>query len=380
MKLPHLPLIGGALFIDNSGWMESIGTCHRYLQYKSLNLRISCGEKPALNFGSAIHLASEYRYNRYASRAVDELQYYEDIGKILTSHFELHPPAGDDWRNLNWAMSLMRKYNARYEVEEFSLLKYDDPIKCPYCEGEGFNLFVKHDLIEEPTEKICLWCQGTGLRTLMVEMSFALPLYTWKGVLDDGSNARDSKYETEIPIIYSGKIDLPLSIDGNLYVMDHKTTSMLGDWFWTEQRMSSQQRGYCWAFQTLTSMPVHGYIVNGIRTKEPPQYVTKGTTHKGKSRSPTEWWKESFNRERFILKPGELDEWKANTIDLVEEFFWHYQRDYMPMKTKWCNSYGRCPYYDVCRLPADERDFMLASGEFTDNTWSPLKQPTQSAQ
>lgn len=183
-----------------------------------------------------------------------------------------------------------------------------------------------------------------------------------------------------VPVIYTGRIDLPISIDGQIFVNDFKTTSMLGDMFWNEMRMTAQQRGYVWAFQELTGKPVAGYMITALRTKEPPQYVTNGTSRGGKSQSPEQWWNESFDRQRFLLDPVHITEWKHNTIDLVEEFFWHYGRGHLPQKTKWCNSYGKCPYFDVCLLHPNDRPAFLQSGLFADNVWSPLKQPTQSRQ
>ena len=76
-----------------------------------------------------------------------------------------------------------------------------------------------------------------------------------------------------------------------------------------------------------------------------------------------------------------MEEWKNNVIDLIEEFLWHYKRNYMPMKTSWCSSYGRCQYYDVCQLNSADRGILLASGQFTENKWSPLnKEKSQSKQ
>lgn len=336
-NLPPLPLIDRALFIDNSGFVEGINTCTRYLQYKVLNNRISAGEKSSLNFGSALHLALEHRYKHWQNREVDQT-YYEQIGELFTKFFSDHPSPSDDWRTMNWAMELTREYNKRYNIEEFSLLMD----------------------------------KATGLP--MVELPFAIKLY------DHGN----------IPVYFTGKVDLPVSIDNQIWVLDHKTASQIGNQFWDEYRMSSQPRGYAWAFQELTGQKVHGYIINVIRSKDKPQYVIKGKnfTREGKTTTPDQWWKDTFQRERFAIKhdQNEMAEWKNNTIEQVEQFFWHYSRGYFPMKTKWCSSYGKCPYYDVCSLAANDRGVMLASGMYQDNTWSPLNKqevlvnPTQPKQ
>lgn len=354
--LPPLPLIDGALFIDNSGFVEGINTCTRYLQYKVINGRISAGEKSSLNFGSAIHLALEHRYKNWQNREVDQ-QYYNDIGAMFDKFFAEHPPQSDDFRTMNWAMELVREYNNRYGIEEFSLLA-DKQTGKPWVELPfALGLCQIH-----PVTLKCL---------------------TWSG----------KKEELEpyfVGVCFTGKIDIVCSIDNNIYVLDHKTSEKIGNQFWDEYRMSSQPRGYAWAFQEITGIKPHGYIINCIRSKDKPQYVMKGKnyTREGKTTTPEQWWKDTYQRERFIIKhdQDELGEWKQNTIDLVEEFFWHYSRGYFPMKTKWCAIYGRCPYYDVCSLAKEDRGVMLASGMFQDNTWSPLNkndalvQPTQPKQ
>lgn len=339
-SLPPLPLVDGALFVDNS-MLELLTTCPRALEYNKLHKRIGAVAKPALNFGTAIHLALEHRYKTYTNREPDD-QLNSEIASLLTKHFDLNTQPIDDYRTLNWAMEIVKKYNDKYRHEPFQLL----------TDGEG-----------KP----------------MVELSFALPLFTWRGQVWEHERPElggSFKKNVEIPVIYTGRIDLPVLWDDQLFIMDHKTTSVLGSQFTDSMRMSAQQKGYAWSFQELTGKKVTGYAVNIIRVKEPPQYLTDpNAIRRGKAQSPAQWWNESLQRERYYLRDGELAEWKANTIALIEEFFWHYQRRFMPQKTAWCAKFGRCQYFDVCSLPESDRNLSLESGLFTENNWSPLKNP-----
>lgn len=355
-QLPPLPLVDGCLLIDNSIWVEGFSSCYRYLEYKALWKRTSKGENAALNFGSAIHLALDYRYRHYQNKEVDSA-YFNEVAKIFTNFFAEHPLPENDWRNLNWTMETIKQYCEKYQKENFNLL----------VDKDGKTL---------------------------VELSFALPLFTYTNywwitevekllllkagahLLKHYAESDDfgrTNYRVEIPVIYTGRIDLPISIDNRIFVMDHKTTENLGDWFWTGIRMSDQPVGYVWAFEQLTGMDVAGYCINGIRTKNPPQYVLDGKPYRGKTKSPAEWWNESLQREVYPVEKWKTEEWRTNTINLVEEFFWHYSRGAMPMKRKWCSSYGRCPYYDVCLLHPNDRQSMLQSGLYKDNDWTPLK-------
>ena len=335
MQLPPLPLVDGCLFVDNS-MLELLTTCPRALQYNRFMKRIGATAKPSLAFGSAIHLALEHRYKTYRNLQPD-VALESEIADVLSKFFSETPQPVDDYRTLNWAMEIVKRYNRTYDLEPFQLLT--DP------KGE-----------------------------VMVELSFALPLFTY---LTDRPDILGI-IGNSVPVIYTGRIDLPVLWDDQLFIGDHKTTSMLGPSFFDKMKMSAQQKGYCWAFEQLTGQDVVGYFINAIRVKEPPLSLGK---EGGRSKTTeATWWRESFQRERYFLQPGELEEWKANTILLIKEMFYHYQTGVMPMKTAWCHSYGRCPYFDVCSLPKDDRELMLSSGLFTDNKWDPLKKPTTSIQ
>lgn len=369
INLPPLPLIDGCLFVDNS-MLEAFTTCPRALQYSRLNKRVSSADKPSLNFGSAIHTALEFRYrvakDNPTSVALDSLQ-----AEVLAKYFEENPAPLDDWRNLNWAVETIKRYNQKYGNEEFSLLKYDEPRKCDKCDGTGGQF-------KEPNQVVsCPWCSGAGKTEVMVELSFALELFTYHRSWP--SPDKTNILPEMIKVIYTGKIDLPISLDGQLWILDHKTTSMLGAGFFDSLKKSAQQRGYVWAFEQLTGKTLAGFIVNAVRTKEPPIYVKEeGMTGKKKS---VDWWAESLQRERFYTRPEDLIEWKSNTIALIKEFFYHYQQGLFPMKTAWCcGKYGRCQYFDVCDLAEKDRGLYLESGMFQDNDWSPLKEPSQPKQ
>lgn len=313
----------GALYVDNS-FIEGLTTCPRALAYSRIQKRIRSGSKPALNFGSAIHLALEYRYKNYAHCIPDPTLLDEQVS-LLTKYFAENPPEENDYRTLNWAIEVIKRYNQRYEIEQFQLLTDKD-------------------------------------ENILVELSFAIPLYTH--VTAQGR---------KIPVIYTGRIDLPVKMNDAVVIIDHKTTSMLGSQFSTGMALSAQQRGYCWAFNQLTGLPVSGYTVNAIRVKEPPMYLIDPTSKRRGSSTIEQWWNESFVRENYTIRAGDLDEWKNNVIHLVEELFHHLETNYMPMKTAWCNKFGQCQYFDVCTLPREDRGVMLSSGLYLDNIWDPLK-------
>jgi len=318
MQLPPLPLVDGCLLIDNST-LETLTTCPRAMEYGKLYKRIFAGDKPSLTFGSAVHNALEYRYKTCKNKAPDEVQ-WQAQADVIEKYFLTNPAVEDDYRTSSWAIDLMKKYNQIYNVEPFNVL------------------------VDAKGETLC-------------ELSFSLPLFDYP---------LDRMGIKSVPVIYIGRIDLPVQWDGSIWILDHKTTSMLGAQYFEAATMSSQQLGYVWAFQELTKQKCQGFIINAIRVKQPPAKPKDGLDA---------WWRESFQRQRYHVQPEQLVEWKANTIALVREFFYHYEQQYFPQKTSWCiGKYGKCQYFDVCTLPQGNRETMLRSTLFQDNIWSPLKQ------
>jgi hypothetical protein len=316
-----LPLTDGCFLIDNST-LEGFTTCPRSTEYSKLRKRISAGNKPSLNFGSAIHAALEYRYKTSKNTALTDSQWQEQAA-VVEAHFATNPPAEDDYRTPSWAIDVLKKYNSIYNVEPFNVL------------------------VDKDGNTLC-------------ELSFALPLFTY----EVPSRLHGMTVE-KIPVIYTGRIDLPVSWDGQLWVLDHKTTSMLGQSYFDQATMSAQQLGYLWAAQELTGKKFAGFVINAIRVKQPPMKPKDGLDS---------WWRESFQRQRFHVTDQQIAEWKINCIALVREFFFHYESDCFPMKTAWCSGkYGKCQYFDVCSLPSSSRETMLGSTMYEENTWSPLK-------
>ncbi len=355
-NLPPLPLVNGALYLDYSHGLDNLLTCMRKTEYNFLHNRIRSDDAVALNFGTAVHMALELRYQRYGTGQVDQA-YFDDLSKVLAHYFESHPTPVDDWRNMNWCLELIHHYLGRYPTEDFELLEWREPRKCDHCNSG----------IVVSTNKTCPFCLGTGLSKRIVEVSFCTKLY------DTTYFDPSSDVQHHLPVFYTGKIDLPVHQHGQLFIMDHKTSSWMGDTVWDSLNMSDQQKGYAWAWAETTGQFVSGYMPDVIRSKEPPKYISEEREYKGKKGSIKTWWEESFQRDYHYLGEGELVAWKRNTIAKVEELLWHYTRDYMPMESTACTRFGRCAFYDVCNIfPEKNRLLQLQSPMFKNNVWSPL--------
>lgn len=366
-----LPLENGAFFVSSS-FLETIETCSRRAQYYKINQRVSATNTGGLNFGGILHSALEL-YN--ICNGIGEARPIIDqkVMSLLEKEFTSSPGDSEDHRNLNWAVEIYEHYVKKFEFDNFDYLEYSTPIVCPKC---------------EPATIGCPYCNDTKLRSIMAEVPFAVKLFDYdvetnyldkfpsgikiRELFDREDGEGNAVWNTygKIPVYFSGYIDLPIKKEDGIYVLDYKTSSVLGRGFWDGLNMSAQQKGYTWAFQETTGLEVMGHHVRAIRTTQMPLSAREGKANKrtGEIVSQEKWWDETFPEEEFKLREGELEEWKTNAISLVEEFLWHYGRGYFPKKTQWCSGkYGRCQYFEVCStFPDKDRPLILNSGLFKD--------------
>lgn len=330
MTLPHLPLVHGALLIDNS-WVELF--CNREKQYVRLEKIVKAGVSPALNYGSCIHACHELRYTQYknspADAELDNLQ-----GQLITKWFQDHPQPDGDHRTATLAIETMQKYNMKHQVEPWTLL-----------EGDG---------------------------KVMVEVPFMLKLFEYEIYQGEPTDVWNETFKDKvppltIPVFYTGRIDLPVSWDGQIIIVDHKTTYQLGQTFSDGITASPQLTGYAWAFQELTGLPVAGVCVNAIRSSSPPAKPRGGIDA---------WWDEQFGRYKEYIYDWQIKEWKENTIRTIETFLWQYGRGFLQQDKVWCvRKWGKCQFYDICNgtMPENRAVMLKDKLNFMENVWSPLK-------
>lgn len=297
-------LVDGAFVIDNSNF-EYITTCPRSALYQILRKRKSAGHKTALNFGGGCHSGLEVRYKSPEAVAYVSPETYSKQCEALMAYVAENPLEADDFRTPTFASEVLAAYNSHYVSEPFTVLSAND-------------------------------------NTPAVELSFAVPIGEVQG----------------IPCVWSGKIDVAILWEGRFWVMDHKTTSILGPTYFNQFYNSNQMIGYCWALERLINRPIAGALVNVLAIRRP--------TKTGKSIE--------FARQRFEYPTTRIEEWQHNTLNIIDDFFHMCNKDEFPMHSQWCiGKFGQCQYFDVCTVPSSQREMMLQSGLYEDITWSPLK-------
>src|SRR2546423_2415653 len=302
------PFYDNAFWLDNStlsAWKE----CSRKYEYDSLELRRATFTKAALNYGKGIHVALAGLAlscgNTYTNANLDQLN------KLLATHFERFPQPPDDHRTLGLAQETLRRYISTYEIEPWTIKT-----------ANGFPMIER-----------LLWFPGFS---------------NYKGT----------------PINLYGLLDLVVEKHDGIWIVDRKTTSMLGTMFDYEMAMTAQMKGYCWLFKKAFQIVPMGFIVDAIRSLAPSEKALANKTLLEK------WWHEQFRRLPFFVNEDQLDEWEETTKQQIDEMCWQADRQIWPMNDNSCVSkYGRREVYDACSLPKEQRPVALASNFFEENDW-----------
>ncbi len=320
-----LPLVDGdTLLIDNSS-LEYQTTCPRAAMYYICLRRETSKDRAALNFGKIIHSALDVRYRAVTAMHAQTPQVEATMLAAVAKGFSEWSPPEDEFRNHSFAVELINRYGVAYPFESFDVLRLSD--------GQPF-----------------------------VEVPFAVPLGAIEIhghilVKDVATGEIAERYVHAIQVVWTGKIDLAYRSNGGVYIMDHKTTSMMGPSFFQDFEMSHQMYGYVWATEALLNEQVTGVCINALATRKP--------TKTGKALE--------FERKVHTVSRPHLTEWQQDCINIVSDFIYMVTRGYMPKHTKWCfGKYGMCQYHPVCSLPPTFRETLLHSGEYQQVIWSPL--------
>ena len=172
----------------------------------------------------------------------------------------------------------------------------------------------------------------------MLEFTFSIPL--------------ELKHpQTGNPLIFAGRTDMIADRlrSGQLFVVDEKTTTQLGEQWANQWDLDSQNTGYIFAARSY-GIPVMGAVIRGIgmlKTK-----ITHAEVIVHRADWVIERWWEQLNRD------------VARMIRSWEEGYWDYAVDKAA-----CNAYGGCPFKMLCESPQPDQ---WLSTHFRKRHWNPL--------
>lgn len=270
----------GEWLVNNSS-LSLIQTCFRKANFTFSNPEIKTGSV-ATAFGTAIHKALEkYYLTSRAARSADLMKSAFDEA-VKNSEYEI--PQEGEARSVKSGHIILDAYHATYGDDSFEIYADKDG---PFVE-RSFNVQVTPN------------------------------------------------------IRFFGQIDLVLrnTVNGQLYLFDHKTTSSLSG-FSDRATPNHQLTGYLWALRSM-GIDISNAILQGIK-------VTKF------ARSQPE-----FMRVEAYRSEEEFFDWAEWVIFMTKSWEVATNTDTYPMNgASACTTYGGCKFKDVCSAPKHMRADLL---------------------
>ena len=318
------------LVIDNSS-LEKFTTCPKSAEFYLVDEREAQLRNSALVFGGALHAGLEKLLTGHS----DEVQ-----NLAIANHFAIHPSPAD-YRTVEIALEVMHHYRTHSQFPGYEMEVLSDE---------------KGLLVERPFELPL----GVIPVDDIIQMPWALP-------------AGEGLFVKSIHVAWSGRIDCICNTHSLNRVLDHKTTSIMGDTFSQDFQLSNQVLGYIWAAQQL--WPQHnvtGFCVNAIYLKKPPVsgYGSSLMSAGPRGGKPSL----EFHRFYYDYSPDRIQWWAQNCLTIIGDFIHSLVRNFFTSHTKNCmGKYGRCQYHDICSLddPSMQRS-ILSSDIYRPVTWNPV--------
>lgn len=164
-------------------------------------------------------------------------------------------------------------------------------------------------------------------------------------------------------ILYGGRLDLPVEWDGQLWIMEHKTTTRLGGSYFDQFELDKQMTGYIIALEEYSGRKCSGCIINAM---EPWKEVKRVSA---KTKQP-----EDHFLRKPLTKSKELKErFRYNVQAIVRDIKWcEANNEFQEAEKKEaCFYYNRnCPFLQLCQY--GENDKVIAR-DYVVEKWEPFK-------
>jgi hypothetical protein len=287
----------------------------RHRQHWSTRVKSS-----ALSFGGVTHLGIGAWY-----RAHDPSEALMTVQRSWT-----HVPPADDFRTLEKCLRVMAEYIKEYPTENWQVLGIED----------GAPLIEKTFTID------------TGLRLPCV--------LSWLKTHTDascGSDEMPAEGQTSCtqcnrdlePIEYGGIIDLIATFSGSIYIIDHKTTTRMGENYFLQFKPDNQMTGYIWGASKLTNRRVAGALINAVGI-----YKSQAT---------------KFRRQLTTRSEDDIAQWLRDLHMKCVEIKMHERLGEWPMRTKSCMLYGRCEYHTVHSTSDRPTQLKILEQQYVKRPW-----------
>lgn len=182
-----------------------------------------------------------------------------------------------------------------------------------------------------------------------VELSFNFELQYGPGQDEEWAQG----HKEVRPYLLCGHLDRIVRYSGDLYVMDHKTTSTTpGPFYWQQWEPNNQMSLYTLASQVILGSPIRGVILDVLQIGPDFSRFTRGFTYR--TPDQLEEWLDGTKR------------WLQSAENCATESFW-------PMNDTACDKFGGCEFREICSRSPQVRERFLQSNFERKEPWNPLK-------
>ncbi len=215
--------------------------------------------------------------------------------------------------------------------KESELKQYYDDYKDFNTAVEAFNRYL--DEFKQDQEY---------LKIISTESKFECPI-------EPENEAEDKLLSKLPPIIFTGRIDLCVEMDGSKWIFDFKTTGWILDQVIAKANRSPQLIGYAYAGAKVLDFDTSGCLCSF-------SYIGSTRSRKTGDYGETRF---QFRRVPQLFTQGDIEAWKLSFIDTCKDINFAMKENIWPESFDSCYMYGACPYLKLCQQHVDYEDLNL---------------------
>lgn len=148
-----------------------------------------------------------------------------------------------------------------------------------------------------------------------------------------------------------GTMDVLVRWFNAIWLMEHKTTAVEGQQFWSQFRLDLQPTLYLYAARKKTKLPVAGVIIDAVFKPSERQVASWNSRRKhGPDKTQSDYL--SYGREAFTRSEAQLTQFEQDAIQHANEWERRVVEGYFPMANvrSICSMYNRpCERMELCQ-------------------------------
>jgi hypothetical protein len=333
---PPLQLRDNNTLVISPTQLATMKCCPRQWLYGYIHRRVRAGAFAARDGGKAFDAALNRRYREAGASAVTPEIAARMLDDIDAGFAGLDLPL-DEYRTAARYKEVVEAYNAHYGDESFDVLGVQVPF-----EVELGEVPARLPILEEDGSSF-----GYADRDVRVVLHGILDLLVRQresGLVLIADTKTSAKWDTRSEAGYEN--------DGQMKA-----------YAWSIPRVAAQARAAGKLTEQLALFPerVHGCMINAVVIRAPYKSAAYAASAKAQPRT-------EFTRRIFTYSEERLDEWRDDTLSQCEEALRWVASGHFRQNEKHCAHHygGMCPYRDVCTVPAEQREMVLASDLYQD--------------